>query len=144
MADERHDPSPNVDHEHDRDARHTHDVNMPVIVTIGVISVLLLIVIVFGTVAWYHHERQKEWEAKVLERDNPQLRELNRQAEARLHNIDQAMGRVVERYRDASAEQRGSLRAPLPTEEVVVDEPTEDDIPSEAAPDADQAEMEPR
>ncbi|MFA9477584.1 hypothetical protein ACERK3_04670 [Phycisphaerales bacterium AB-hyl4] len=53
------------------------DVNVPLILTIGVISSILLIVIVVGIQAWFHFEAMQERERKVYEVHDRELVELN-------------------------------------------------------------------
>jgi len=52
------------------------DVNAPLIVTIGVVSGLLLLVVVFGLQAWFVREERAEIEDKWKLSTNPQLTDL--------------------------------------------------------------------
>lgn len=124
MADDSHEHQHRTDTPaHPRGDEHqprTGDLNVPLIVTIGLVSCILLIVIGLGTVAWYRHELRLEQWTKVIERENPALRELNLEAEARLRTIDQAIGSVADRYQQASPEQRAAMREPVPMDELDV------------------------
>ena len=92
------------------------DLNVPLILTIGIVSVLLLIVAIIGTQAWFTHEVKQERQKKVLSQPFPELdgdmnvTELNRQQEQVLQGpaawkdrskgivtvpIDQAIDRFV-------------------------------------------------
>lgn len=143
MADDRPDTPPHsldAAH-HGGEEPHTRDLNVPLIVTIGLISCILLLVIGIGTVAWFRHEmRQEQW-AKVIERENPELRQLNLEAEARIREIDVAIERVAQRYAGASAQERGQVRSPVPVEELDESEqfepdPEEAPLPAEPDPEA--------
>ena len=80
------------------------DVNAPLIVTIGVVSGLLLLVIVFGLQAWFVHEEQSEiaekWEAtgksqyvelRAAQRDKIEHEGVDPQTKARTISIEKAM-----------------------------------------------------
>ena len=60
------------------------DVNVPLLVTIGLVCSILLLVIVVGTQAWYRYEAQRQWEQKVLPVQNRELRTLNAEQRANL------------------------------------------------------------
>jgi hypothetical protein len=55
------------------------DLNAPLIVTIGVVSVLLLIVAVVGTEAWFRYEMHQERQQKVVNQPFTELQQLNEQ-----------------------------------------------------------------
>jgi hypothetical protein len=59
------------------------EVNAPLIVTIGTVSALLLLVIMFGTQAWFVREEQAELDKKWETSPNVQLETLR--AEQREH-----------------------------------------------------------
>lgn len=52
------------------------EVNTPLLLTVGVVSALLLLVIVFGTQAWFVREERDEIAAKWEVSKNVQLEEL--------------------------------------------------------------------
>ncbi len=52
------------------------DVNAPLLLTVGVVSALLLLVVVFGTQAWYVREERDEIAAKWEVSKNVQLEDL--------------------------------------------------------------------
>jgi hypothetical protein len=79
------------------------DVNAPLIVTIGVVSGLLLLVIVFGTEAWFVGEERSEMADKWESTKHTQLEELRTTQRAMLERtgpttipIDRAMQKLVE------------------------------------------------
>jgi len=94
------------------------DLNVPLILTIGVVSVLLLLVAIFGTQAWFNYEVQQEFEKKVVNQPFAELEALNAQQEQTLNGppawqdreqgvvsvpIDQAIDRfVAERRQERS------------------------------------------
>ena len=108
---------------HDQTDLHTRDVNVPVIVTVGVISVLLLVVIIIGIQAWFQYEMQQERRAKIIAAENPELQSLNNAAASKLKggqwadadrqrvtlNIDRAMSQVSQRYRSAGEAARSAV-----------------------------------
>ena len=53
------------------------DLNVPLILTIGVVSVLLLLVAIFGTQAWFNYAWQQEYEKKVINQPFTELNEMN-------------------------------------------------------------------
>ena len=60
------------------------DVNAPLILTIGVVSGLLLLVIVFGLEAWFVWEEQTETERKWLGHTEKRLIDLRESQRARI------------------------------------------------------------
>jgi hypothetical protein len=66
------------------------DLNVPLILTIGIVSVLLLFVVIVGTQAWFNYEAQQEFEQKVVRRGFDSLdgqvdvAELTRQQQQKL------------------------------------------------------------
>lgn len=49
------------------------DMNLPVIVTIGVVGAVLIFVMVFGIQAWFFAQQREEMATKSLARQNPAL-----------------------------------------------------------------------
>ena len=60
------------------------DVNAPLIVTVGVVSGLLLLVVVFGLQAWFVREERAEIEDKWKASTNPQLTDLRTDQRGRI------------------------------------------------------------
>jgi hypothetical protein len=93
-------------------ATKTSDMNIPVLATIGVTSVILVVVIVLGAQGWIRTQTAREYEAKVVNQPNLALQNLNSAAESHLteyrwidrdNNIaaiplNEAMREVVRRY----------------------------------------------
>ena len=75
------------------------DMNVPMIITITLLSVVLLVVIVAGVDAWFRWEFQREHEAKIAATVYPELAELRAEQQASLDTapitIDDAMEQVV-------------------------------------------------
>ena len=68
----------------------TTDLNVGLIVTIGIVSVLLLFVAVFGTQAWFRFEVQQERQRKVVDQPRPAaMRSLDEQAQFQLEGPPQ-------------------------------------------------------
>jgi len=100
------------------------DLNVPLILTIGIISVLLLIVAIVGTEAWFRYEMHQEREEKVVQQPFTELEDLNQQQTRLLRSgpawqnkekgvvsvpIDQAMQRYIEtRGQQGGGDQAGS------------------------------------
>ena len=61
------------------------EVNTPLLLTVGVVSALLLLVIVFGTQAWFVREERDEIAAKWEVARNVQLEELRATQHANIH-----------------------------------------------------------
>jgi type II secretory pathway pseudopilin PulG len=96
------------------------DLNVPLILTIGIVSILLLIVIIVGTQAWFRYEVRQEFEQKVVQQEFEALQSLNREQRQRLTGpaqwedpqagtvsvpIDQAIDRLVTAGDTAAATQ---------------------------------------
>lgn len=64
------------------------DVNIPLILTVGVVSVLLLVVVILGAQAWFAYqrelERQRKWAAAPVIREMVTLQDLRSQQLASL------------------------------------------------------------
>jgi hypothetical protein len=60
------------------------EVNTPLLLTVGVVSALLLLVIVFGTQAWFVREERDEIAAKWEIAKNVQLEDLRSSQRARI------------------------------------------------------------
>jgi len=93
---------------------HAQDVNVPVIVTVGIIGSLLLVVIIIGIQAWFQYEMQQERQAKIIEVQNPELQQLDNAAAAKLKGgrwaaADRAMTLTGQRYESASDAERSAL-----------------------------------
>jgi hypothetical protein len=69
------------------------DVNAPLIVTIGVVSGILLLVIMFGTQAWFVREERDEIAQKWEAAPNTQLEELRKAQRARIETTATVDGR---------------------------------------------------
>jgi len=69
------------------------DVNAPLIVTIGVVSGLLLLVIMFGTQAWFVREERDEIAQKWEAAPNTQLEDLRKAQRARIETSGTVEGR---------------------------------------------------
>src|SRR5438477_6807367 len=69
------------------------DVNAPLIVTIGVVSGLLFLVISFGTQAWFVREERDEIAKKWEAAPNTQLEELRKAQRARIESKGTVEGR---------------------------------------------------
>ena len=112
MADEHpphahHDPT---DVPADAHASDGQDINVPLILTIGIISTILLVVIVIGTQAWFRYEQQLEYQQKVIQQRDPQLVELSNRAQSRLRGrIEPAIAEVARRYHTTPQAQRNAL-----------------------------------
>ena len=93
------------------------DINLPVLATIGVISVILVVVSVVGVQAWFRYAFQQEYEAKVFSQPYTELEQQKQQQEANLIvyrwvdqknqiaaiPIDKAIEKVAERYSNPAA-----------------------------------------
>jgi hypothetical protein len=55
------------------------EVNVPLIVTIGFVSGIVVVVLILGTEAWYRAEADNELAAKALQYPNTQLVEMRTQ-----------------------------------------------------------------
>ncbi len=63
------------------------DVNVPLILLIGVISGLLLLIIAIGAQGWYYYEAARERQVKVYEGQYRDLVELRQQQQQRLETL---------------------------------------------------------
>jgi hypothetical protein len=72
------------------------EVNAPLIVTVGVLSTLLLVVVMFGTEAWFVKEERDEIAGKWEVSKNEQLDTLLAEQRANIKGIDEAITRVVQ------------------------------------------------
>ena len=72
------------------------EVNAPLIVTVGVLSTLLLIVVMFGTEAWFVKEERDEIAEKWEVSKNEQLATLLADQRAKINGIDNAIKKIVE------------------------------------------------
>ena len=77
------------------------DVNAPLIVTIGVVSGILLLVIMFGTQAWFVREERDEIAQKWETAPNTQLEELRKAQRARIETKGTVEGRHTIPIQDA-------------------------------------------
>lgn len=71
------------------------EVNAPLIVTVGVLSTLLLIVVMFGTEAWFVKEERDEIAEKWEVSKNEQLATLLSEQRAKINGIDGAIKKIV-------------------------------------------------
>jgi hypothetical protein len=72
------------------------EVNAPLIVTVGVLSTLILIVVMFGTEAWFVKEERDEIAEKWEVSKNEQLATLLADQRAKISGIDNAIKKIVE------------------------------------------------
>jgi len=72
------------------------EVNAPLIVTVGVLSTLILIVVMFGTEAWFVKEERDEIAEKWEVSKNEQLATLLADQRAKINGIDNAIKKIVE------------------------------------------------
>jgi hypothetical protein len=79
------------------------DVNAPLLLTVGVVSALLLLVVVFGTQAWYVREERDEIAAKWDLSKNVQLEDLRARERANIERtgpttlpIDKAIQVIIQ------------------------------------------------
>lgn len=101
---------PHTHETHHASGGQERDLNVPVILTVGIISTVLLVVIVVGIQAWFKYEQQLEFQRKVVDRPHPRLVELNNAAQSQLRDrIEPAIADTAQRYRSASQEQRSAL-----------------------------------
>ena len=78
------------------------EVNSPLIVTVGIVSVLLLVVIAVGLEAWFRYEEANEVADKWAESQNVWLNEMREKQHANLGNIDQAIRQVAQQNQGKS------------------------------------------
>jgi hypothetical protein len=74
------------------------EVNVPLVVTIGVVSGILLLVVVIGVQAWYQSEEQSEMAAKEKDFPNIALMDLKTTQAAAINTwrwIDQKKGVIA-------------------------------------------------
>jgi hypothetical protein len=64
---------------------YTIDVDVPKVVTIGIVSVLLLVVILVGTQGYFLKFQHEEFAAKNFNAPNPLLEQVNRASAERMH-----------------------------------------------------------
>jgi hypothetical protein len=97
------------------------EANTPLIVTIGVASAVLLIVVTFGVEAWFLYEEQRETETKWKASRNIVLDDMrhtqieNIRSKAKLP-IDQAMKQIIAKSGSASAAPTAPIPAAKPDE----------------------------
>lgn len=72
------------------------EVNAPLIITVGVLSTLLLVVVMFGTEAWFVKEERDEIAGKWEVSKNEQLANLLSEQRANIKGIDAAITQVVQ------------------------------------------------
>ncbi|HYE19954.1 MAG TPA: hypothetical protein VEA69_16005 [Tepidisphaeraceae bacterium] len=85
------------------------EANTPLIVTIGVVSALLLVVITFGVEAWFLYEEEYEVRDKWQKSTNVALDDMRKEQTANItakakKPIDRAMKDVVAKYGSTRAE----------------------------------------
>ena len=71
------------------------DVNAPLILTIGIVSGLLLLVIVFGLEAWFVREENVEITTKFDNSTNPWLVDRRAEQRAKIAGIEEAKQLVI-------------------------------------------------
>lgn len=62
------------------------EVNVPLILTIGIVSGIMLLVIIIGTEAWFQSEEQAEFAAKAVEFPHQSLIELQNNERANINS----------------------------------------------------------
>lgn len=67
------------------------DINVPFLLTLAIISVILVIVVIVGTQAWFLFEEQKEINAKWASSPNVQLQALDRVQRERISGYHPVM-----------------------------------------------------
>ncbi len=72
------------------------EVNAPLIITVGVLSTLLLVVVMFGTEAWFVKEERDEIAEKWEVSKNEALANLLTEQRANIKGIDAAITQVVQ------------------------------------------------
>ena len=80
------------------------EVNVPLIVTIGVISCILVVVLIVGTEAWYDSEAQAEFNFEADQFPNTSLMSLKAGQQANINSyrwVDQKKGIVTIPIEDA-------------------------------------------
>lgn len=85
----------------------SRDMNIPVLVTLGAVSTILVYVIVVATQAWFRFEFNREYERKVLTREDPELIELKAEQYGRLEGgqwVNQEQGVATIPIADATKE----------------------------------------
>ena len=90
------------------------EANVPLIVTVGAVSGILLVVITFGVEAWFLYEENNEIAAKWDQNPNVRLKELREEQTAKITTsaqmpIDQAMKSIVEKHKTAGANSQTDL-----------------------------------
>ena len=74
------------------------EVNVPLILTIGIVSGIMLLVIVIGTQAWFQSEEQAEFATKALEYPHQALIDLQTQQRTNINSyrwVDKKNGVVT-------------------------------------------------
>lgn len=72
------------------------EANAPLILTIGAISGLLILVVMFGVEAWFRHEERTELDSQWDHTPNTWLINLREGQKAHIAGIDGAMKQIVE------------------------------------------------
>jgi len=97
------------------------EVNVPLILTIGIVSGIMLLVIVIGTQAWFQNEEQSEMAAKAMEFPHQDLIELQNGQRANINSyrwVDQKNGVVaipIGRAMQVMLETNGNLPTTAPS-----------------------------
>jgi hypothetical protein len=81
------------------DAMAKQEVNSPLIITVGIISVLLLVISAVGLEAWFRYEEEAEMDEKWRENPNVWLAEVRQQELTKLnggyHWVDKSKNTVA-------------------------------------------------
>jgi hypothetical protein len=102
------------------------EVNVPLILTIGIVSGIMLLVIVIGTQAWFQNEEQSEIATKALEFPHQGLIDLQSGQRANINSyrwVDQKNGVVaipIGRAMDVMLQTNGNLPTTAPSHATAV------------------------
>jgi hypothetical protein len=80
------------------------EVNVPLIVTVGIVSAIIVVVLIVGTQAWYQSEEQMEMAAKEIEFPNQKLIDMKAAQKANIERyvwVDMANGVITIPVEDA-------------------------------------------
>jgi hypothetical protein len=97
------------------------EVNVPLILTIGIVSGIMLLVIVIGTQAWFQNEEQSEIAAKAMEFPHQGLIDLQNGQRANINSyrwVDQKNGVVaipIGRAMEVMVQTQGNLPTTAPS-----------------------------
>ena len=90
------------------DSMAKQEVNSPLIVTTGIISVLLLVVSAIGLEAWFRYEESAELQEKWATNQNTWLADIRKQEQAKLRGEKAAM--PIEKAMQVVAQNQGKTK----------------------------------